>query len=146
MKADNTAIEEAIRLVNDGLSVTFPVNGRSMLPFIIGGRESVVLVKPANLRLGDVVLAWSGDREMYVVHRIIAIDGDHYTLMGDGNICIKEYCSIQDIKARITHVVDRHERKHDLYSRWRMLASRLWIMLRPVRPYLLYIYKIIYRF
>ena len=77
---DNEIINEAIRLVEEGVSVTLPVNGRSMLPFIIGGRESVILQQPPKqgetrqgapqLKLGDVVLAWvEGNR--YVVHRII---------------------------------------------------------------------------
>jgi hypothetical protein len=47
---DSAIIAEAIRLVSDGVSVTFPVNGRSMLPFIVGGRDSVVLEKPTDLR------------------------------------------------------------------------------------------------
>ena len=55
---DEVIIEEAIRLVNDGVSVTFPVRGYSMLPFVIGGRESVVLQKPGVTQVGDVVLAW----------------------------------------------------------------------------------------
>ena len=45
MMSDKDIIEEAIRLVDEGLCVTLPVNGRSMLPFIIGGRESVILQK-----------------------------------------------------------------------------------------------------
>ena len=36
---DDVIIKEAVRLVQDGVSVTFPVKGRSMLPFIFGGRE-----------------------------------------------------------------------------------------------------------
>ena len=40
---DDVIIKEAVRLVHDGVSVTFPVKGRSMLPFIFGGRESVIL-------------------------------------------------------------------------------------------------------
>ena len=46
--SDDEIIEEAIRLVEDGVSVTLPVDGRSMLPFIIGGRESVILQKPVS--------------------------------------------------------------------------------------------------
>ena len=69
---DEVIIEEAIRLVNDGVSVTFPVRGYSMLPFIIGGRESVVLQKPHVTQVGDVVLAWVDDCR-YVVHRVISI-------------------------------------------------------------------------
>ena len=41
---DEQIIQEAVRLVADGVSVTFPVKGHSMIPFIIGGRESVVLL------------------------------------------------------------------------------------------------------
>ena len=37
---DNDIIEEAIRLVREGVNVTLPVIGLSMLPFIIGGNES----------------------------------------------------------------------------------------------------------
>ena len=36
---------EAIRLLEMGKRVTLPVNGKSMLPFILGGIESVELVK-----------------------------------------------------------------------------------------------------
>ena len=60
---DKEIIEEAIRLAREGVSVTFPVKGQSMLPFIIGGKESVVLRRPEVIDVGDVVLAW-GNREV----------------------------------------------------------------------------------
>ena len=34
---DNEIIEEAVRLAREGVNVTLPVKGQSMLPFIIGG-------------------------------------------------------------------------------------------------------------
>ena len=137
---DNEIIEEAIRLVREGVSVTLPVNGNSMLPFIIGGKESVILQGPGLIDVGDVVLAWvEGNR--YVVHRIIRIDGNRVTLMGDGNLVGTEHCSLSDIKAKATHVVDCHERTHDLYTSRRMLGARLWWHLRPIRRYLLAIYR-----
>ena len=40
---DNMIIGEAVRLVNEGASVTLPVKGWSLLPFIIGWKESVIL-------------------------------------------------------------------------------------------------------
>ena len=54
---DNEIIEEAIRLAREGVRVTFPVKGQSMLPFIIGGKESVILRRPGVIDVGDVVLA-----------------------------------------------------------------------------------------
>ena len=137
---DKVIIEEAIRLVEDGVSVTLPVNGNSMLPFIIGGKESVILQKPEALQVGDVVLAWvEGDR--YVVHRIISIDGDKVTLMGDGNLIGTERCKLNDIKAVATHVVDAKEKIHDLNNRWRQMAAKVWYGVRPIRRYILAIYR-----
>ena len=137
---DDVIIQEAVRLVDDGVSVTFPVKGTSMLPFIIGGKESVILQKVSKINVGDVVLAWV-DGCRYVVHRVISIDGEQVVLMGDGNIVGVEHCTLSDVKALATHVVSRKGRKRDLYASWRQRASRLWWHLRPIRRYILAIYR-----
>jgi hypothetical protein len=137
---DNGFIEEALRLVQKGVTVTFPVTGQSMLPFIIGGKESVILHRPGLIDVGDVVLAWV-DGNRYVVHRIIKLDYDRVTLMGDGNVAVTEHCLLKDVKARVTHVVSADNKKRDLYSRWRVRAAKLWYWLRPIRRYLLAIYR-----
>jgi len=137
---DNGFIEEALRLVQKGVTVTFPVTGQSMLPFIIGGKESVILHAPGLIDVGDVVLAWV-DGNRYVVHRIIKLDYDRVTLMGDGNVAVTEHCRLNDIKARVTHVVDAKDKTHYLYNRWRMLGAKVWYWLRPIRRYLLAIYR-----
>ena len=143
MITDEQIIQEAIRLVEDGVSVTLPVNGRSMLPFIIGGRESVILQKPDGVKVGDVVLAWA-DGNRYVVHRIIRIDREKAILMGDGNLLGIEQCLLSDIKAIATHVVDSDGQTHYLYNKARRLAAKAWWHLRPVRRYLLAIYRRVY--
>lgn len=137
---DNNIIEEAVRLVEDGVSVTLPVGGHSMLPFIIGGRESVILQKPPQPKIGDVVLAWVIPGR-WVVHRVIRIDGEHVTLMGDGNLSGTESCTLSDVKALITHVVDANGKRRDIYTRWRRIAARAWWYIRPFRRYILFIYK-----
>ena len=137
---DNEIIDEAIRLVREGVSVTLPVNGNSMLPFIIGGKESVILQRHGQTAVGDVVLAWV-DGKRYVIHRVIRIDGNLVTLMGDGNLIGTEHCSLSDIKAMATHVVDEQEHIYYLYNKWRKHAARMWFWLRPIRRYLLAIYR-----
>ena len=78
---NNELLLDLIKLVNEGQRVILPVKGNSMLPFIIGGRESVELVKPKTVAVGDVVLAWiNGCR--FVVHRIIRIEDNQVPLMG----------------------------------------------------------------
>lgn len=140
MISDHEILEEATRLAKEGLSVTLPVKGNSMLPFIIGGKESVILQKPDHPKVGDVVLAWV-ENCRYVVHRIIKIHGHDVVLMGDGNIIGTEHCKIDDICAIATHVVSADGKRHDLYSKWRMRATRLWWYLRPIRRYILAIYR-----
>jgi len=140
MISDHEILVEATRLAKEGLSVTLPVKGNSMLPFIIGGKESVILQKPDHPKVGDVVLAWV-ENCRYVVHRIIKIDGHDVVLMGDGNIIGTEHCKIDDICAIATHVVSADGKRHDLYSKWRMRATRLWWYLRPIRIYILAIYR-----
>ena len=138
--SDNEIIQSAIKLVNEGLRVTFPVKGYSMLPFIIGGKESVDLVKPEDLQVGHVVLAWvEGCR--YVVHRIIKIDGNQVVLMGDGNIAGVEHCLLSDVAALAVNVVTPAGKHHDLYAPWRINASRLWWQLLPIRRWILAIYR-----
>ena len=141
---DNKIIQEAVKLVEDGICVTLPVDGRSMLPFIIGGEDSVLLEKPQKTEIGDVVLAWV-EQCRFVVHRIIAINGDEVTLMGDGNIRGVEQCRLEDIKASVTYVVDKKGKRRNIKDWKHRCGSYIWRRLRPVRRYLLAIYKIIWR-
>jgi len=137
---DNEIIGDAVRLVNEGMRVTFPVKGNSMLPFIIGGRESVDLVKPQELKEGQIVLAWV-ENKCYVVHRIIRIDGNDVTLMGDGNIGGVEHCKRDDVAALALNFVTPDGTQHPLYAPWRVTAAGVWRRLLPVRRWLLAIYK-----
>jgi hypothetical protein len=137
---DNDIIHDAISLVNEGRPVTFPVKGYSMLPFIIGGRDSVDLVKPGTPKVGDVVLAWV-EQSRYVIHRIIRIDGDRVTLMGDGNVRGVEHCLVSDVAALALNVVTPGKKHRHLYSKWMLRGCRLWWRLLPVRRWLLAIYR-----
>ena len=137
---DDVIIKEAVRLVQDGVSVTFPVKGRSMLPFIFGGRESVILQKPESLHRGQVVLAEIAPAR-YVVHRIIKVETDRITLMGDGNICGTESCTPDKVLAIATHVVDEKGQRRPLYSKARNAKAKLWYHIRPLRRYILAILR-----
>ena len=143
--SDEVIMSEAIRLVGEGVSVTFPVKGRSMLPFIVGGRDSVILEKPTEIRKGDVVLAYveSENREdrHYVVHRIISLDGDRVTLMGDGNLALHEYCNRGDVCAKVSLVVKPNGKKRSLDSFLFRFFAKVWFALLPFRRYLLWIYN-----
>lgn len=143
--SDEVIMAEAIRLVGEGISVTFPVKGRSMLPFIVGGRDSVILEKPAEIRKGNVVLAHveceNRDGKHYVVHRVISLNGERVTLMGDGNLALHEFCNRSEVFAKITWVVKPNGKKRSLDSFFYRLFSKVWSALLPFRRYLLWIYN-----
>lgn len=137
---NNEVIAGVISMLETNPRVVLPVKGYSMLPFIIGGVESVELVKTDAPAVGDVVLAWINDSR-YVVHRIIRIEGDRIQLMGDGNLGGNEFCRPSDVAARADYVIDRHGRKRYLYAPWRVRASRLWWALKPIRRIILAVYR-----
>ena len=78
-------LSEVGKLVDEGEKVVIMTKGISMLPFIHGGKDSVLLVKPSSVDVGDIVLARIND-ERYVLHRVISREGDRFVLMGDGNL------------------------------------------------------------
>lgn len=141
---DGVILSEAVRLVNEGVEVTFPVNGRSMRPFIEGGRDSVVLVKPGEVKRLDVVLART-DTGRFVVHRIVSLDGERVTLMGDGNLCGRETCGVSGVLAKVTHVVRPGGKRIPLEMPRMRMAAKLWVTFLPFRRILLKLYRVCHR-
>lgn len=137
---DQQIISDAVRLVNEGMAVTMLVKGRSMLPFILGGLESVVLTRPGEIREGDVVLAQIAEGR-YVLHRVMSVSPERVVLMGDGNIRGKEVCRPQDVLARADEVVGEDGRHRRLDTPAQRRRARLWRRLLPVRRWILAVYK-----
>ena len=138
---NDVVIKESIGLLQEGRRVVLSVKGNSMLPFIIGGKESVELVSPQSpLKIGDVVLAWV-DGTHYVIHRIIGIDGNQVSLMGDGNIKGVELCTKDEVAAIAEYVVSPKGKRRYLYTKGRVRFARLWRKMLPVRRWILAIYR-----
>ena len=138
--SDEMILSDAVRLVNEGLAVTLLVRGRSMLPFILGGIDSVVLTRPGEIRRGDVVLARIADKR-YVLHRVMEVSPERVELMGDGNLVGREVCRPDDVLARADEVVRGDGRHCRLDTPRQRRLARLWRRLLPIRRYLLFIYK-----
>ena len=136
----NDVLETAIpQFTDEGREVVLQVMGRSMLPFIVGSRDSVVLVKITHTpRVGDIVLAKTRESG-YVIHRVDSIsEKGTYALLGDGNLKWREHCKLDDIHALAIAVILPGGRRRSLqYGFW----AKVWRKLLPVRRYLLWIYK-----
>jgi len=140
MYGDNL-IHESIALLQEGRRVVLAVKGTSMHPFIIGGKESVELVRPQSpLKVGDVVLAWINGTH-FAVHRIVGIEGDEVSLMGDGNVNGIEHCLTDDVAALAEYVIAPDGKRRYLYTKKRLRFARLWQKLLPMRRWLLAIYR-----
>ena len=130
--ANEVLLEDAAALMNEGREVTFTPLGSSMLPFIRGGKDSVRLRKMPSVAVGDIILVRLPGR--YVLHRVIGIQGNQITLMGDGNIRGTENCSTEDILGTVVAVI-RDGKEHKPGD------GRLWRRLKPIRRYILAIYR-----
>lgn len=135
---------EIKKLLSEGHTVTLPLKGNSMRPYLVHMRDKAILETPGTLFVGDVVLAEVSPKH-YVLHRIIAIDNDgNITLRGDGNLNT-ESCRVADVLAIATAyyrkgrtTADKADtRKYRLYS-W------LWMHTFPLRRYLLKLHDIFF--
>ena len=124
-------------LISEGHTITLPLRGRSMRPFLEDGRDKALLAAPSDIAVGDAVLAEILPGH-YVLHRIIGIDGEKVTLRGDGNLA-DEYCRLEDIRAKATGFYRKGRTKLDSTNglKWR-LYSMVWTRLYPIRRYLLF--------
>lgn len=135
---------EIIRLINEGHTVTIPLKGNSMRPFLCHNRDKGILRKPENIKVGDPVLALiNGHR--YVLHRIVDISEDVVTLRGDGNMSV-ERCRIGDIKALAYAFIRKGRNRPDTITgyKWR-IYSFFWTRLLPIRRQLLMLHHILFR-
>ena len=84
--SNNRILFSTVRdLLLEGESVKITVQGQSMLPFFRSG--STILLRPIreeDFRPLTVVMADAGRH--FVVHRILRVEGDLVTLLGDGNL------------------------------------------------------------
>ncbi len=147
MIVDNEAFfETVIALLREGQTVTIPVKGDSMLPFIKGGEDSVVLEgieegcpsgsERSKAKVGDIVLFKDGGR--FIVHRVLRIsDGGTAEIQGDGILKDKDFCPPERMFGRVLTILRSGERPVDVTSASYRLKVRLWLALKPFRRILL---------
>ena len=134
-KVDNDIlIPEMGILLKEGKEVRFTPTGVSMRPFIEGEHDTVVLRHLPLVRVGDIILAAVNDNK-YVLHRVIAIDGDTIILQGDGNLSGTEQCQSKNVLGTVVQIIRANGKTK------RLTRGRLWYYLRPFRKLLLKIYR-----
>lgn len=127
--------------VAQGEKVIISVKGYSMRPFLEHLRDRVKLAPWTELQVGDAVLAEIAPGQ-FVLHRIIEINGEQLTLMGDGNVRGTEHCTKADVCGVVTEYL--RPNGHVLLASDRKLQRkiRIWRRLLPIRRWLLFVYSL----
>ena len=138
--ANAVLLPEIVNLMKEGHTVTLRLKGFSMRPFLEDNRDKALLTQATNPKVGDPVLAEISPKH-FVLHRIIAIDGDHVTLRGDGNLNT-EHCSLKDVHGAVIGFYRKGRSKLDRTDgkKW-LIYSAIWTHLFPLRRYLLAFYR-----
>ena len=133
-------LPEIVKLMDEGHTVTIRLRGFSMRPFLEDNRDKALLTKAINPKVGDPVLAET-QPGVYVLHRIVSIDGAHVVLRGDGNL-LCEHCQISDVKGAVVGFYRKGRTTLDRTDgrKWRVY-SYLWTRLYPIRRWLLAFYR-----
>lgn len=141
---NDVLMPQVAQFLAEGHTVTLPLKGNSMRPFLCHLRDKALLVRPEKFDVSDPVLAEVSPGH-YVLHRIVAIDGDRVTLRGDGNMAT-ETCRRSDVIALAKAFYRKGRTTPDYISssKWR-LYSWIWMNILPIRPYLLLLHHAIFR-
>lgn len=128
-------------LLSEGRQVVIMTKGVSMLPFIVGKRDSVVLEKRPLVAPGDIALAEIAPGH-YVLHRVREVSEDAVVLQGDGNYRGQERCRPENIAGTVVAVQTPGKPDRDPYAAAEMRRWRRWIRIPAiVRRYYLAFYR-----
>ena len=121
-------------LLEEGYSLHIPVEGLSMYPLLVGGRDSVIISSPSRSKLqrGDIVLFVRKDGT-HVLHRVYDIKNDMYYMLGDAQTWVEGPIANDAIRAVADSIV-RKGRKIKLRNSPLQRISIIWMYLRPLRP------------
>lgn len=131
---------QVLARLDEGLTATIPVKGYSMLPFIRGGKDLVVLEKAVGeIKKDDIVLFRLGGR--YIMHRVLKADGGKFDIQGDGVYLGHEYPVREQILAKATTIIRAGKTPVDPYGKKQLRRVHAWQKLGHLRRYILFIYR-----
>ena len=116
METTDKANAELLARLDEGKTTLFVPLGVSMLPFIQGGRDKVLVRKAKAVGVGDIVLAPHGGR--LILHRVYAIQGAQLILMGDGNFEGNEVVGKSEVWGKVVEIIKPNGRSRKPHKAW----------------------------
>lgn len=120
--------------LDQGKTVTFIPQGKSMEPMLKGGKDVVMLKKPrGRLHLFDVALYYRKETDRYVVHRVVGFKSDgSYIMCGDNNFQKEYNIADEDIIGVVTGFYRKGNMKSVDTLSYRFYCN-FWYYFRPIR-------------
>jgi len=128
MEALSPLMEE---LLASGAVVELTATGSSMRPMLLHRISKVRLAPPGVLQRGDIPL-YRRDNGAFVLHRIVHVEGETFTLCGDAQWRLEPGIRRDQILAVTTHFC-RRGRWISCTAPMYRLYWKLWLFLRPLR-------------
>ena len=126
-------MEQLLELLEETREIPLVITGSSMTPFLVPGRDTVYLSKPADpLRRGDIVF-YRRDNGGFVLHRILRLEEECFTMLGDAQTIPEPGIRPEQIRAVATAV----RRKGKLLRKgsfWWEFFRVIWLRMVPLRP------------
>ena len=135
----NAFMEKFLLLIDAGETLSLPVLGNSMSPFLVHQRDSVYLKRPDRpLKVGDIVL-YRRKNGSYILHRIHSVKNGRFTMVGDAHTILEPDIEEYQIRAIAVRAC-RKGVTETPGSFWWEFFARIWIRSVPLRPGLHRIY------
>ncbi|MGN0569546.1 MAG: S24/S26 family peptidase [Candidatus Fimenecus sp.] len=134
------AIKESL---DTGGTVELPITGTSMLPLLVQGRDTVLIKKADTVKKGDIIF-YRRDDGHFVLHRIVGKDANGYILCGD-NQWKKEYGICNRHIIAVVKSINRNGKEINADDFGYRLYSKLWMLVLPIRKYILYISRKVFK-
>lgn len=132
-------------LLEEGKEVPVTVTGGSMSPFLVHGRDTVMVKKAsAPFRKGDI-LFYRRPSGQYVLHRVVRTDADGgLYFAGDAQTVIEGPVSGDCVFGMVERVRRKNRWIQKGDGRWR-LFSVIWIFLLPLRRKIIRLWSILHQ-
>lgn len=124
----NEAMPIMLEMLKNGNMVSLVVKGSSMFPFLISGRDKVLLVSVTSpLKKGDIVL-YKNRNDKYSLHRISKVDkDDNLEIIGDGQLVADYPVSPEAIIARVEKVVRKGKELYNKNISWKFFSNSIFL-------------------
>lgn len=124
-------VEELLR---EGNNVSIKVRGYSMYPFLIPGKDSVIVEPAAGMdafKRGEVLL-YRRATGLLVLHRVWKVKNDGLYFVGDNQMEIEGPLDRKQVIGKMVSF-EKNGRYHDVSWAPYYISSRVWLFLRPLR-------------